>query len=154
VFAHPQVDRKALSEILKQTRTQSQVAVLQAQSLEGHRALQTIMDQTFKLPQVAHMWAQFIRRFETVRAAGLAPHEAFYVRTLLIHEYRRVLLRDPNLPAEFLPAAWPGLQGRTLCHTLYRDLLANSERHLITHLQTSQGRLKKTPRAIEKRLTA
>ena len=154
VFAHPQVDRKALADILKQTRTQHQVAVLQAQSLAGHGALQAIMAQTFKLPQVAQMWAQFIRRFEPVRAAGLAPHEAFYVRTLLIHEYRRVLLRDPNLPAEFLPPAWPGLQGRALCQTLYRDLLANSERYLMSHLKTSQGPLKKTPRAIEKRVLA
>jgi len=72
----------------------------------------------------------------------------------LIHEYRRVLLRDPNLPAEFLPAAWPGLQGRALCQTLYRDLLASSERFLMSHLQTSQGPLKKTPRAIEKRVMA
>lgn len=152
MFAHPQVDRKSLADILKQTRTQDQVAVLQAQSLGGTAALQSIMAQTFKLPQVAQMWAQFIQRFAPLRAAGLKPHEAFYVRTLLIHEYRRVLLRDPNLPAEFLPPAWPGLQGRALCKALYRDLLAGSERYLMDQLQTSAGPLKKTPRAIERRV--
>jgi phenylacetic acid degradation operon negative regulatory protein len=41
------------------------------------------------------------------------------VRTLLIHEYRRVLLRDPNLPEALLPAGWPGLQARALCESLY-----------------------------------
>jgi phenylacetic acid degradation operon negative regulatory protein len=30
------------------------------------------------------------------------------VRTLLIHAYRRVLLRDPLLPAALLPLDWPG----------------------------------------------
>lgn len=152
VFAHPQADRPSLDNLLRQTQTQHQVAVLEARNLGDAAALQAIMGQTYKLTQVAHMWAQFIQRFGRLNAAGLAPHEAFYVRTLLIHEYRRVLLRDPNLPTEFLPPHWPGTQGRALCKALYRDLLPGSEHHLIEHLQTSTGALKKTPRAIERRL--
>lgn len=156
VFAHPQVDRMSLEAIIGSAGAKNAVAVLQAHSLPGQDSapLQAIMGQTFKLPQVAHMWAQFVRRFAPMRerAAALAPHEAFYVRTLLIHEYRRVLLRDPNLPTEFLPADWPGVQGRALCEALYRDLLTHSERYLVDTLQTSRGALKRTPRAIEQRL--
>ena len=37
-------------------------------------------------------------------AARLAPERAFVARTLLIHEYRRLLLRDPGLPGDLLPA--------------------------------------------------
>jgi phenylacetic acid degradation operon negative regulatory protein len=33
---------------------------------------------------------------------------AFAVRSRLIHEWRKFLFRDPGLPAELLPAGWPG----------------------------------------------
>jgi phenylacetic acid degradation operon negative regulatory protein len=35
------------------------------------------------------------------RHAAIAPEEAFLLRTLLIHDYRRLLLRDPELPDVF-----------------------------------------------------
>ncbi|HEX6515793.1 MAG TPA: PaaX family transcriptional regulator C-terminal domain-containing protein [Nocardioidaceae bacterium] len=34
--------------------------------------------------------------------------QAFAVRSLLVHEWRKFLFRDPGLPAELLPADWPG----------------------------------------------
>ena len=155
LLAHPQADASALRDILRQTQARQQVAVLQALSLPHEPAapLQSIMGQTFKLAQVAQMWAQFTRRFTPVRALAdaLSPEQAFYVRTLLIHEYRRVLLRDPNLPQAFLPADWPGVQGRALCAALYASLLAPSEAYLRSTLQTSQGPLKKTPAALLRR---
>ena len=64
---------------------------------------------------------------------------AHSLRTLLIHDYRRLLLRDPQLPAELLPAAWPGHEARALCKRLYQQLLAPSERHLDRHLQLATG---------------
>jgi phenylacetic acid degradation operon negative regulatory protein len=33
---------------------------------------------------------------------------AFAIRSRLIHEWRKFLFRDPGLPAELLPAGWPG----------------------------------------------
>ena len=33
---------------------------------------------------------------------------AFAVRSLLVHEWRKFLFTDPGLPAELLPAPWPG----------------------------------------------
>ena len=42
------------------------------------------------------------------------------MRTLLIHEYRRVLLRDPRLPAALLPLDWPGAAAFALCRDFYR----------------------------------
>src|SRR5690606_3107792 len=36
--------------------------------------------------------------------------DAAAVRALLIHDWRRIALRDPGLPAALLPADWPGEQ--------------------------------------------
>jgi phenylacetic acid degradation operon negative regulatory protein len=60
----------------------------------------------------------------------LADVDAFTARILLIHYYRRVVLRDPLLPAALLPTDWPGRAARQLCGEIYRGLLPASEQWL------------------------
>ncbi len=156
VFAHPHVDHRSLQEIITAAQAKDQVAVLNAQGIatDSGAALQTIMHDTFKLTQVERAWQQFITRFEPVGAelGNLNDAEAFFARTLLIHEYRRVLLRDPNLPEAFLPADWPGVRARQLCEALYRALLPGSEQFLCSQVQTPDGPLARAPRAMARRL--
>ena len=63
------------------------------------------------------------------------------VRTLLIHEYRRVMLRDPLLPKQLLPQHWPRSATRLLCRNLYRLTQRLTEQHLMATLQTPEGPL-------------
>ncbi len=157
VFAHPHVDHRSLHEIVTAVGAEDLVAVLSAESIESYsrQPLQIIMHNTFKLARVELAWKQFIARFSPISAdlASLTQAEAFFVRTLLIHEYRRVLLRDPNLPEALLPAGWHGVQARQLCENLYRGLLGGSEQFLQTHVETADGHLAKTPHAILRRQT-
>ncbi len=156
LFAHPHGDHSALQDILKTTKAQDSVAVMSASGIETYSALplQTILNEAFKLTEVALAWTQFVARFEPLLSEQehLSPAEAFFVRTLLIHEYRRVLLRDPHLPKALLPINWPGVQGRQLCKSLYRGLMTRSEQFLCAQAETSDGPLVKTPKAISKRL--
>ena len=39
---------------------------------------------------------------------GGADEQAFAVRSMLVHEWRKFLFTDPGLPAELLPLDWPG----------------------------------------------
>jgi phenylacetic acid degradation operon negative regulatory protein len=157
MFAHPHANHQSLREILKAADAEAQVAVLSAHSLDtyAHQPLQTLMHDTFKLSKVEQAWLQFIARFAPLDADvdQLGPADAFYARTLLIHEYRRVLLRDPNLPRALLPEDWPGVQARQLCEHLYGRLLARSEEFLCQHFITTDGALLATPAAISQRLT-
>jgi phenylacetic acid degradation operon negative regulatory protein len=76
--------------------------------------------------------AGFGRVIDRFRAepARLDPGQCFIVRTLLIHAYRRVLLRDPQLPPPLLPADWPGSAAYALTRDFYRLTHAIAERHL------------------------
>lgn len=58
----------------------------------------------------------------------LAEIEAVVARVLMIHFYRRIVLRDPLLPGLVLPEHWPGGPARQLCAAIYHALLAASER--------------------------
>lgn len=57
----------------------------------------------------------------------LAPLEAMAARTVLIHAWRRIALRDPQLPSRLLPAHWPGGDARRLCVELYAALVPTAE---------------------------
>jgi phenylacetic acid degradation operon negative regulatory protein len=48
------------------------------------------------------------------------PQQAFMLRTLVIHAYRRVQLHDPQLPIELLPDPWPGTAAYELARELYQ----------------------------------
>ena len=140
VFAHPHADHTTLKDIINSTQTHAQLVVLRAQSIDGYaeQPLASVMRDTFKLAAVGQAWQEFIKRFTTMQndAASLKPATAFFTRTLLIHEYRKVLLRDPQLPKPLLPADWPGDVARQLCEALYKQLQVNSQAFLMAHIQT------------------
>lgn len=149
VFAHPHASHPSLQEIIRTAGADEQLVVLRAESIAGYstKPLRTVMHTTFKLDQVEAAFRQFVARFEPVLqlAANLNSADAFFVRTLLIHEYRKVLLRDPNLPQALLPTGWSGLHARQLCEALYGQLFSSSEVFLLEQVETLDGRLRKTP---------
>ena len=69
------------------------------------------------------------------------PERSFQVRTLLVHEYRKILLRDPLLPEALLPSRWPGVAAYQLCRNLYALVAAPTELFLIERMETAEGPL-------------
>ena len=156
VLAHPHASHASLKDIIQAAGAVDKIMVLSAESIAGYsgKPLQAVMHATFKLDEVEKAFKHFVARFEPMlqHAASLSPADAFFVRTLLIHEYRKVLLRDPNLPQALLPDNWPGRHARQLCEALYARLLASSEAFLLAHVETLDGKLVKTSRRMAKRL--
>lgn len=97
------------------------------------------------LERLAATYREFVERYAPILAqlrdggADADDESAFLVRMLLIHDYRRLLLRDPGLPDVLLAKDWPGQQARLLCRELYRRLLLPSERYLDAHFQVADG---------------
>ncbi|WP_068086662.1 PaaX family transcriptional regulator C-terminal domain-containing protein [Polycladidibacter stylochi] len=59
--------------------------------------------------------------------AELTPLLAIALRTLLIHRWRRILLRHPDLPPHFFPSGWQGETSRKMVLALYARLKPMSE---------------------------
>jgi phenylacetic acid degradation operon negative regulatory protein len=94
-----------------------------------------LLSESWPLDRTADAYLKFMKIFEPLRGwidrrEPLADVEAFTARILLIHYYRRVVLRDPLLPAALLPRDWPGRAARQLCGEIYRGLLPASEQWL------------------------
>jgi phenylacetic acid degradation operon negative regulatory protein len=108
-----------------------------ARDLPGRRPLAATVAEAWDLATLAADYRRFLKRFGAVidrfratREGAHDPQQCFVVRTLLIHAYRRVLLRDPLLPAALLPLDWPGAAAYALCRDFYRLTHRCAERHL------------------------
>lgn len=78
---------------------------------------------------------------EAADPASNGEAEALAARILLIHELRRVVLRDPDLPAPLLPDGWVGERVRRRIAGRYQRLIAPSERWLSVHALGQDGPL-------------
>jgi phenylacetic acid degradation operon negative regulatory protein len=97
----------------------------------------------WKLAEIAEQYRAFMENFSPL-VQFLPSREdagALIARTLLIHEFRRIVLRDPLLPAALLPPDWPGVLARALAARIYRALVAPSERFLDAHARNESGTL-------------
>jgi phenylacetic acid degradation operon negative regulatory protein len=136
-FAHPELDSRSSRSLWGQGRASgplSKVIIFDA-NLADDDAPQRLVSLGWDLEDLSLRYQRFVKRFERVLKAlhGLRALDAqacFIVRTLLIHEYRRLHLRDPLLPARLLKVDWPGAQAAALCRGIYARVFAASEAHL------------------------
>jgi phenylacetic acid degradation operon negative regulatory protein len=150
LFARPARpgDEVELSETTRALGIKRHVAVVTARALpHGAGSIATLTEDCWDLKGVAAAYRGFVARFRGVAHAlcqGTNPtsQQCFVLRTLLIHEFRRVTLHDPQLPAELLPSNWPEAAAYALCRDIYRLTHERAERHLALLLETSRGALR------------
>lgn len=151
-FAHPSADLSALFDALAAEGQRAVLPQLLPLIAANPHLLASANDadlvrKAWDLGQLADSYRGFVARYAPILSEWSSGHEytascqqtAFLLRTLLIHDYRRLLLRDPELPDVLLPPHWAGHEARALCRDLYRRLLSPSEQHLDAHLRLASG---------------
>ncbi|MES2319547.1 MAG: phenylacetic acid degradation operon negative regulatory protein PaaX [Pseudomonadota bacterium] len=142
IYGHPVAGPEVIEEMLARLGVQGKLLVVRAAELAGvsSRPLRELAAEGWDMSGVVDGYRGFIEQFSPLQAVlqqggPLAPEQAFVIRTLLIHAYRRVQLHDPMLPVELLPDPWPGSEAYELARALYRLTQAQAELHVMDALR-------------------
>jgi phenylacetic acid degradation operon negative regulatory protein len=141
MFGHPVANAEVIMELLVRHGVQGKLLVCRSSELPGvaGRPLRELAAEGWDLSAVVQGYRGFIIEFstllETLHAHALTPEQAFVIRTLLIHAYRRVQLHDPMLPVELLPDPWPGSEAYQLARSVYRLTQAPAQQFIMEALR-------------------
>ena len=159
VFAHPSFDKTSLEDTLKELQLTDAVVVFNCQSIDdcSAKVLKKLVQKRWHINELAQQYQQFIESYQALvdviqdenkdKDFELQPltssydQQRFLLRTLLIHEYRRILLKDHELPAQMLPEQWQGFAAHQLVNHLYKALAKPSLNYIKQQLQNVSGYL-------------
>ena len=136
---------EALTDALADSGCSGEVLIMEAAdaSLPASARLAQRVNTCWDLAHVREAYRRFQRRHAALagwlESDAPSDEQAFCVRTLLIHAYRRVQLQDPQLPAVLLGDDWPGASARQLCRALYQRVAKPAERHIRATLALESG---------------
>ena len=146
VLAHPTPELIDLDATLRRLGVIDDVIVMRGLTIVNEPSVRRLAQTGWNIDDIDNRYASFVERFRPLIAAcgksgDVKPQTAFLIRTLLIQEYRKVLLRDPQLPAELLPANWHGSAAYQLCRNLYRAVYEQADAYLSAAMETANGLL-------------
>jgi len=148
VLAHPTPDIPQLQATLKRAAVDRKVVVMRGATLDKKQdeKMRALVYKSWSLDEIDMRYSAFVRQFQPILRAAQkvqrpGEHLAFQIRTLLIHEYRSILLRDPLLPKEMLPGGWSGAKAYQLCQKLYCRTYASADEFITGKFETADGPL-------------
>lgn len=147
LMAYPSCDELQLQNLLFNLNMTEQVVVFRAEALhlwqESYPTLKRMIEVNWPIEQLHQRYDKFINDFRNVLSlieyGEFNELQAFQIRILLIHQYRRILLKDPNLPLELLPSDWLALTARNLTSNVYQMIISSSEEFFLDIARTAEG---------------
>jgi len=155
VYALPCNNRPPLDELLADLDIKDSIVHMQAQA-DNAEGLQRLVMSRWKLDDLRERYKIFTSQYGKagkILGANKPPgdHSMFLLRVLLMHEYRRILLQDPELPAAMLPANWEGYIAQSLTGDLYRKLATSTAKWVNRELLNADGHLRGGSATLKKR---
>jgi phenylacetic acid degradation operon negative regulatory protein len=146
LFAHPSADGRIIHRTLDELGLTTKVIALSA-AMENYvqgATVRRLAREAWSLDALGRDYEAFEEHFREVpelldKTPGLSVRDHFTLRILLIHDYRRILLKDPQLPDDLLPADWQGRQARELCARIYRRVAGPAEGFIDAEVETWDG---------------
>ena len=148
VFGHPTADLDPVRSIVRELGLESKVAVMLANTLDDDNATPStaLVKQCFQMESMDHAYEEFIGNYQPLLESArdlqeFDPFECFLLRTLMIHEFRRILLSEPELPFELIPEDSPGHRAWLVTQALYQLVARPAEKHLMENCEIQSGNL-------------
>lgn len=148
VMAYPGCDHLKLQNLLLNLNMTDQVVIFKAEALqlwqESYPTVKRMVEANWPIQELHSRYEKFIRDFREFlnlieSTDDLDAVQAFQLRILLIHQFRRILLKDPDLPSELLPSNWLSLNARNLSSNLYQMVVSAGEDFFMEIARTSEG---------------
>jgi len=137
IHVHPAKDREGLEEIVRRFSMQDAVVIMEARDIGdfSRYGLAHTINSCWPLAEISGRYEHFLSAFTPLQqwleaVATVTDDQAFVIRTLLIHTYRRASLHDPQLPLAMLPEDWAGIRAFNCCRDIYMRVYRPSERYL------------------------
>lgn len=155
VFAHPNSNLQQAREGL-QSLGLGKDALLLKSSSDNVGIDQAVVAAGWDLKELGRRYQRFVDAFSSVEGAlasgeAVTPEAAFIIRTLLIHNYRKIHLQDPLLPPALLPRDWVGSSAYDSCARSYGKVFAAAERFLTETASTLEAALPRADAAVYER---
>jgi phenylacetic acid degradation operon negative regulatory protein len=144
VMMHPVAGDTAFLHALEDHPAGGRAIVLDAATADLPGAkLDDLFAAAWDLAGLAAEYERFTERFAPLASllADARPELQFRARTFAVHEFRRILLRDPLLPAALLPQGWPGAAAREVLRSLYAETANGTAAYVAETFQTAKGAL-------------
>ena len=134
LLASPSVTVPSLRELLRLVEPAAAVPIGRAEFDDlDHLVGEGFFAEAFRVDDTENEYRDFLARYEPWQSHdldGTAPLEAYGLRTMLVHEFRRIRLREPDMPAELLPRDWVGDCAYDVAADLYHRLSPPAARAL------------------------
>ena len=143
-MAHPSGDRGPLNDTIQELNLVGTVLVFSAATTESHSAalLKALASEKWNLAELGERYSGVLDYYAPLvknKTVKVSAQEALLIRLMLVHEYRRIVLKDPDFPEEMLPSGWVGLQAQALVKRLYHLLLKGSLDYIGEHFENAHG---------------
>ncbi len=121
--------QEQVTELAQNYELQDHMEIFQATHV-GFREPRALVEKCWNLGEIQSAYEVFIEKYELqyqrdqaiAQKDGLSDNDCFVQKTKLVHDYRKFLFIDPDLPDELLPSPWLGKEADQLFSHYYQLL--------------------------------
>ncbi|MFQ3304721.1 MAG: phenylacetic acid degradation operon negative regulatory protein [Oceanospirillaceae bacterium] len=145
LYAHPSSERSSLDELIHELGIVNDLVVFSASTsdLNSQGVLKDLIKNRWKLSELETYYKDFLFFYRPICQKIFLtlpdPGECLLLRQAMIHDYRRILLRDPDFPAAMLPPGWVGHEAQDLVKRAYKVLAESSIYYISQKMKNAQG---------------
>lgn len=122
--------------------TRANMTVFEANVDQGAAFLRAFAEEYTDLGPLSAAYRKFIDRYSRLKNHRIDANAALALRLLLVHDFRYIVLRDPNLPPAALPDGWAGGEARQLFSSLYLEWSGAADKRVGLSFVNANGPLR------------